>query len=127
VESYFGQPEKELVDFICQMINEQKAAEEIQSELDSVFSKTDSEKFVMELWRKLIEIPQEVKRAGQQPAKTNKKRSRRPGAVVVDKEGNLIESLAKDKTENTPSKTPFETTAKKDIFLKKSSSIKSKK
>jgi len=81
----------------------------------------------MELWRKLIEIPQEVKRAGQQPAKNNKKRSRRPGAVVVDKEGNLIESLAKDKTEkDTPSKTPFEATAKKDLFLKKSTS-KSKK
>jgi len=72
VEKYFGQAETELVEFIARMVNTQKPAQDIETELSSVFGEKDSEKFVSDLWTRLVEIPMDIKRGMTKPAKEKK-------------------------------------------------------
>ena len=55
ITAYLGEAEKTLIDFVMQQLAKHSAATEIERELAMVLEANEAERFVIQLWRILVE------------------------------------------------------------------------
>ena len=55
ITTYLGEAEKTLIDFVLQQLAKRSAATDIEQELAMVLEQDEAERFVIQLWRILVE------------------------------------------------------------------------